>query len=189
MQIYNVPLSKDQPIIFDGGANAGLFTLWADQKWKNARIYAYEPVGYNYEVAKSNIEKYAPSQIVYKKALSTCVGKAALNIGVHPGSSSLIKTEIGSSQQQEVETTTLTEEMDLHDIHYVDLLKLDVEGSEIDILRGANLARVGFIAMEYHYRDGGKLIDDILERTHKKILHKEGIMWYQPIGSYSKTFA
>lgn len=53
-----------------------------------------------------------------------------------------------------VETVTLEELMERHEFHYIDILKLDCEGSEFSILRHTrSLDRIGLIIGEYHGKE------------------------------------
>lgn len=43
-----------EPVILDVGANIGLFTLFAAQKWPGARIFSFEPMPDIFDVLRKN---------------------------------------------------------------------------------------------------------------------------------------
>ena len=49
---------KDGDIIFDVGANIGIFGLRACQRYPNTKVYAFEPIPDIFAVLKANAEKY-----------------------------------------------------------------------------------------------------------------------------------
>lgn len=55
---------KEGDIIFDVGANIGLFTLWAYQLCnQNAKIYAFEPIPAIFEVLQHNVQRFDPENL------------------------------------------------------------------------------------------------------------------------------
>ena len=52
-----------------------------------------------------------------------------------------------------IQITTLKNEFDKYNLKYVDILKIDTEGFEFDVLKGAGecLKFVNFILCEHHY--------------------------------------
>jgi len=49
---------KDGDVVFDVGANIGVFGVRAVQKHNHVKVFAFEPIPEIYEVLKSNAEKY-----------------------------------------------------------------------------------------------------------------------------------
>ncbi len=48
------------------------------------------------------------------------------------------------------------------DLPVADLVKIDTEGSEVEILRGLNLSTTSIIMLEHHSKTDAKLIKDML---------------------------
>lgn len=60
---YGIEL-REGDIVFDVGANIGLFSLWTYQKCrKNATIYAFEPIPPIFEVLQANANRFDPEKI------------------------------------------------------------------------------------------------------------------------------
>ena len=62
--------------VFDVGANAGFFTLFANQKRAGLRTFAFEPIPTTFEVLRTNAELYGLNAKVYQCGLSSRPGSA-----------------------------------------------------------------------------------------------------------------
>lgn len=121
------PLLAKQPVVVDCGSNHGEFANWA-YKVFNARVYGYEPDPRLYPKLVSN------DQIHYfQKAITGNIGTSKLHLG-EGQCSSLHYAEDASHDTTNVETTTLAAEFAAIGLDHVDLLKLDIEGAELDVL-------------------------------------------------------
>ncbi|MEV0899866.1 FkbM family methyltransferase [Actinoplanes sp. NPDC049802] len=61
-QVYTPPGGfqlPDDPVVFDVGANIGMFTLFAAQRFPGARIFSFEPVPRTFDVLSRNVEGLA----------------------------------------------------------------------------------------------------------------------------------
>ena len=127
---------------FDIGANVGLFTLSAAAV-PSVQVHAFEPALKTYAVLLENIKLNAASDIVVNRtALGDHAGSAELAINA-PGRDGL--NTIGRATHSDalvvgyetVPMTTLDSYVQQHRIAHVDLLKVDVEGAELLVFRGA----------------------------------------------------
>ena len=160
---------KKQFIVIDCGANKGEWThLLYDEFVSNAIheqslvIYSFEPSSYTYHkllTTTKNINKSSNvDTFAINKALSDYEGQAKLNI-VHPGAgvNSLveIKDDLASEKEQ-VELTTLDIFTKKENISYIDLLKIDAEGHDPVVIKGAHdlisKQNIGIIQFEYNWR-------------------------------------
>ena len=160
---------KKQFIVIDCGANKGEWThLLYDEFVSNANheqslvIYSFEPSSYTYHkllTTTKNINKSSNvDTFAINKALSDYEGQAKLNI-VHPGAgvNSLveIKDDLASEKEQ-VELTTLDIFTKKENISYIDLLKIDAEGHDPVVIKGAHdlisKQNIGIIQFEYNWR-------------------------------------
>lgn len=140
---YELPLSRRVAelarrggTMVDVGANFGYFTLlWAQARPGN-RVIAFEPVPRNLEALGRNIQRnQVASQIrVRSVAVSDTTGQARFNLGPkeQTGWGGL---ETNSSNLTEVETVTLDQEC--RSLERIDVLKIDAEGADTLVLRGA----------------------------------------------------
>jgi FkbM family methyltransferase len=139
--------------LFDVGANRGNWTKAARGVNREATIYSYEPdprAASQYRASFQN-----ERDIFFKEmALGSEAGKLTLFLAdestEHSTAAPLIHKEYTSST---VQVSTVDAQIEHHQIDYVDLLKVDVEGYESDVLKGTAEAlseeKVGCIQFEY----------------------------------------
>ena len=130
---------------FDVGANVGQTTREALRRFPGARVYAFEPHPVSFhELAAINEARLSAHQV----ALGERSGNATLYQYGEAGDGSLINslvadarfpTRFGYRPKKEVDVPCLTlDDFCLeHGIDNVDVLKLDTEGSELAVLKGA----------------------------------------------------
>jgi FkbM family methyltransferase len=121
-------------VFVDAGANVGLVSFAVAAQRPRARIFAFEP---NPRVAvrwRANRElNRADKASLVESALSDAVGTAPFRLGPTRDSGSGHLGEGGS----DVATTTLDAFADEQGIDRIDALKIDVEGHESAVLKGA----------------------------------------------------
>lgn len=167
-------------VVVDIGANEGSFTNALVTLVPSARVIAVEPAP---EPLARLRERFAanPNVTVVGKAMASEVGTAALHLTAHDHNSSLhrpreeMKTLYedpgwGVVRDVSVETTSLDA---LVPDETISAIKLDVQGAELDVLRGAGeaLERTQAVLMEVtfvsHYEgdaDFQRLNEEMLER-------------------------
>ena len=128
--------------LFDIGANMGLFSLsCAEQFGAELRhIVAVEPSTRTFRRLRRNFARNrVPAKIsLVKEAVGAEPGEALFRIGQAHYSSSLEANKLKAPRgTQKVHVTTLDELMRRFAIDSVDLVKIDVEGSELAVLQGA----------------------------------------------------
>lgn len=152
------------PVLFDVGGNIGEWTLAAKQAWPAATVHSIEP-------SASHLQKFSAAT---GKLDGVTVNAAAL--GAEPGEAVLYKdaeiTGLASMTKRDLTHVGLTMELSetirvdtldrycaAHDVAAIDLLKIDVEGHEMDVLTGGlellNQRQVAVIQFEF----GGCNID------------------------------
>ena len=128
-------------IFFDIGANLGLFTVTAArQVGSTGRVYAFEPSQREAAFLQRNLElNHLHNVTVVTLALGDRTGSAQFAIAADGGNNSLLKNDHPQQQivgWQTVMVTTLDEFIAEYGISHVDLIKIDVEGGELGVLRG-----------------------------------------------------
>ena len=130
-------------IFFDVGANAGLFAISAAKKIAGKGIFAFEPCSSTYRLLKENLvlNRLAGVNAV-QTALGESIGEGILQINARgkDGLNTLGKPIHSESQvvgHEDVHITTLDVFMKEHNVPRVDVMKVDIEGAELMMFRGA----------------------------------------------------
>ncbi|QDK77227.1 FkbM family methyltransferase [Spirosoma sp. KCTC 42546] len=156
---------QSEPVtIFDVGANVGTYAQMILKGFgKRATIHCFEPSRATYQTLKANV----PEQNVYKHniGLSDQAGELALYTDAEQsGMTSVYERDLQHIQvsfaQHEVAAFSTADEFAASQgIKQIDLLKIDVEGHELAVLKGASKLieeqRIRFIQFEF----GGTSID------------------------------
>jgi FkbM family methyltransferase len=133
-------LLKPGSTFIDIGANIGDFSLLAASVTGSAgRVLAFEPEATNCCLIKRNIELNEYKNIeVFQLALSDSNGEASLYLGDRCDYHSLLKDQPERKAGViAVKTRTLDSFLEEFGQDRVDMIKVDVEGAELKVLRGA----------------------------------------------------
>lgn len=122
---------KPADVVFDIGANVGFFTLLAAKLAK--QVYAFEPLPRNVDYLRRHLEmnKVRNAKIL-PLAVAASTGTARFAVAESPAMGAL-----GRGGDLEVETDTLDRLVAQGRVQRPDFMKIDVEGSEHDVLSGA----------------------------------------------------
>jgi len=143
------------PIVIDLGANIGAFSIVVVKKYPHSKIYCFEPDKRNFKKLIKNLEvNNIKNCDVFENAVGKVNGRVLLyseeekEFGT--AGSSLFKT---NAQSIQVSCITLDKIFLNNKIEMCDFLKIDVEGSEYDILFNASretLQKIKSMSIEYH---------------------------------------
>lgn len=178
---------RDGDCVFDVGANIGLFTLFVHGKCRAPRVYAFEPIPATFDKLQRNIALYGLDVNLFDFGLSSesketeitfypnwsamsgeyanaqedeALTRASLNnIGGPLPSEELSDILEGRfiSESVRCRMRTLSEVIKEQRVERIDLLKVDVEKSELDVLRGIeedDWSKIRQIILEVHDRHG-----------------------------------
>ena len=134
---------KEGDTVIDAGANIGGFLVQAAQKvGKSGRLIAIEPNEDNQKTLKRNLELNGIENCeILSDALWSEKCTKEFYISHRPGEHTLINYEGDAHFQKKDVTTIYCERLDdlikKHNITNVDYLKMDIEGAEIEAMKGA----------------------------------------------------
>lgn len=155
------PERRDRPVILDIGANVGAWTAAALEVAPTAVIHAFEPSAVAFEELTERFEN-DPRVRAHQLAIGASVGQAELFTNV-PGSglASLTRRRldhhgIALDRSEFVSLDTL-DAWSARTKVSADLMKIDVEGHELDVLAGAATALAAVAVVQFEF--GGCNID------------------------------
>lgn len=134
---------KPGDCFFDIGANIGLFSLHASPIVdKNGSIYAFEPTPETYYRLNQNILLNNFKNIIIENTgLSDTSGSTEFHVstnGYDALNSIVVLSELENNHTTiSVNTDTVDNYVKLNKIVHIDLIKVDVEGWELNVLKGA----------------------------------------------------
>ena len=126
-------------VAVDVGANVGYLTaIMADAVGSSGRVFAFEPAPSTARMLVFNMSRNGFSQVVVREvALGDGPGSGALTPGAE-GNSGLASLRPGHGLSvEEVQVRTLDDELEASSAPAIDLLKVDVEGWESSVVKGA----------------------------------------------------
>lgn len=157
--IRMIPADIDGAII-DGGANNGLFSFLASNRFP-LQIYAFEPSPILIQVLEKNIKNRNIKLI--RKAISGKTGSTSLFISSHSDQiGSTIKNNVepfekdsGDIKEFQVESITLDDFIKQENIDKISVLKLDLQGSEFDVLENSGdvLMKTDYLFLELTFME------------------------------------
>lgn len=139
-------LIRNDSVVFDLGANSGWYSVLPGLKYPNSKIYAFEPSPNNFKRLKLNVELNALKNVsIFQLAIGdsekaidffdsprdqlSYVSSAVLGFGQKFHDESWVKISVPQ--------TTLDSFCKSEQISRLDIIKIDVEGYEVNVLKGA----------------------------------------------------
>lgn len=132
-------LIGNQLIFFDIGANWGQTTKKMSANYSNAKIYAFEPSKKCFESLKTNFKNNNVN--LHNLAMGSSCSQLEFNEYSWSALNSLLKRAYGSAKILEtylIDVLTIDEFCKNNDVSYINLLKTDTEGYELNVLKGAS---------------------------------------------------
>ncbi|PCC14200.1 non-ribosomal peptide synthetase [Pseudoalteromonas sp. JB197] len=197
---HGVKIEEGQ-VIFDVGANIGVFGTSLTTRFETLEVYSFEPIPDTYRRLEANVEIYgngrnhihclglsdqpkftefdyypyntalsgiskdeaAPLQVVKQYMLNTNKEKGIAEHQVED-----FVQERLEKRKVQVELSTVSEQIRNYGISHIDLLKIDVERSELDVLRGieeSDWPKIKQVVIEIHDEDGALgIISEMLSK-------------------------
>ena len=153
--------------IIDIGANLGIFSIIYSQVYPYTQFICFEPTPHIAEHCGNNLTKVGLPFTMYQTALSNRNDVAHFRVGTMHQTNKLAVDGI------EVEVR----ELDTYNFTDVAVIKIDVEGHELEVLQGARNTIVNqqpIIILEYHPEADSAAIFDFIEELEYDIIFLEG---------------
>jgi FkbM family methyltransferase len=196
--VKNSIIDKTELTIFDVGANDGSYTLLLKSIFPLSKIKAFEPMPDTYELAVGNLANVRGVEL-FQLGFSECAGSIILyNDAANPNdqistmySKGLLDFyKVENLKEVIVQVVSIDQYCLDNGIDSIDFLKVDVEGAELNVLKGGvkmiNNGKIRFIQFEFNDFN-------IISRTFMKDFYELllGYSFYRvnknglvPLGSY-----
>jgi FkbM family methyltransferase len=182
-QIGNFMLDRGARVVLDVGANIGMFSLAVANRFPEADIYAFEPSPEAYPRLAENVKLNGSSNV---KPVNRAVYSSSSVLGFSD-SRSTTSAHITETGPTLVQAVTLDDFCIERGICRVGLLKIDVEGAELEVLKGANrtLAFTDSVVTECHSERLAKEVVMVLGKygfrmmSDKRLPHGGGVFRFR----------
>ncbi|SDT53168.1 methyltransferase, FkbM family [Mucilaginibacter mallensis] len=156
--------------IFDIGANIGQTSNYFLKNFPDAEIYSFEPVAATYAQLAANVKSNKIH--IYNEGLGAAVSNQTIYINDSSETSSLKDVDGKFSKTEVVKINTAQNFCTQNKIKEIDLLKIDVEGYELEVLDGLgpllNNVKAIYSEVGFDKNDPNKTyFPDLLERCEK----------------------
>ncbi len=156
----------DVKIIIDAGGFIGDSSLYFSNRFPNAKIYTMEPNNDNYSLAEKNLKNSINVNLLKKGLWSE---KTTLFFGgISTGS------KITDEGNDSIETLSINDLISIYSIDQIDILKMDIEGAELDVLTKNYedwINKVKMFIIEFHGQE--------IEEKCFKVLEENGFSGYK----------
>lgn len=172
-ETYNIPLSSDQKYIIDGGGNIGLTACFFATKFPEATIVTIEPDTDNYNLLQANCKPYANIH-----ALNCGIWKNNTHLKIensNAGNNAFTVTETNEATADTIKAITISSVMEQFNMPHIDILKLDIEGSEKEVF-------------EAHYEKWLPVTKVLIIELHDKMKNGSSRSVFKAVNKYDFSF-
>lgn len=182
-QYFTKEFLKPDSVVIDGGANIGMFSLVASHLTPQGKVYAFEPAKVTCTALKQNT-KDCTNVEVFALGLGDRARKTEMMVheGCLSGSTisdsgmTLIGAEKGELVPEEVSITTIDDFVQERKLERLNFIKIDAEGYEKQILRGARETirhfRPILAVSAYHFPNDKTDIVNLVQGTSPEYTHR-----------------
>lgn len=159
--ILRQAIKQSPPLFFDVGANKGIYSVELRSEFPTAHIFSFEPNPYTFKILQSKLQ--LPNDHCYCLGFGSAIKNQAIYTygdSLDSGHASIYKDVLKDIHHAakivdiEIEITTVDDFCEKNHIEYIDFLKIDAEGNELAILKGASRMvaenRIGIIQFEFN---------------------------------------
>ena len=159
-EYYYFETNSSTPVIFDCGANIGTSCAYFKYRYPQSRILAFEP---NPKITNYLLRNIKNNSLENIEVIEKAVWKSnnGIELGLEDADGSSIHLE---KNKTKVKSVRLKDYLEKEEV--VDMLKMDIEGAEIDVLKDCrySLTSVKNIFVEFHsYRNKPQRLSEVIE--------------------------
>lgn len=166
--------------VVDVGANIGAFSVWAASRMgASGRLLAIEPNPVSFRELRRSVEELAVDATAFAVACGDVEGEVTLHFQPGYTVSSSLTSFAAATESATVPMRRLDALLRETGITHVDLLKIDVEGAEELVLRGAGeaLSRIDRVVLETTHDDIGRGVRAVMDGSGFTLIHDESRHW------------
>lgn len=154
---YDVPYTATSPVVVDVGANVGAFAVWALHRWPGCTVHCYEPVPETFALLRRNLAALDGTRAHLHNCAIGDPAKTMMFLGKNNcGEASFF--DLGEQRADQVPVVTRAPDC----LPKGQILKLDTEGSEVDILSRLPDIDFDIVLLEYHGDANRRQVDRLL---------------------------
>lgn len=165
-------LRNGRPLVVDIGANCGYFAVYMARRYPDARLVCFEPEPENRSLARANLAlNRVPAELRSEAVVVDRAPTVTLNLSGDPRLHTTVSAQEAERHGIDAERysgrTVVVSAVNVNDAigtltaeDRIDLLKVDVEGIDLELLAAlddSNLSRIDCIVAETEGRDPGEV--------------------------------
>ena len=177
--------TRDLRMVFDVGANVGQTTRLLGRFFPGATVHSFEPVSSTFRELQANCGRMKGVRL-HQLALGREPGRLTLQLQANSELNSLKFSVAGPPVSASTESVTVATAAGFcsgQGIDRIDLLKIDAQGADLDVLRGAEpllcASRVPFVVAEVAFAP-----EDITNQPFEPLHHYLGEQGFRLSGLY-----
>ena len=150
---FKLPVTSNPKLIIDAGAYIGLSSLYYSLQFPDAQIIAVEPESSNFQILTTNTELYPNIQRINAGIWSRNTRLKIVDSQSEKWAFTVIEAD--ESDSDAIKAVTIDEILADSGFEEIDILKIDIEGSEKEIFSRNSenwLKKVKIIVLELHDR-------------------------------------
>lgn len=152
-----LPDMPDAKLIIDCGSNIGCSVIYFLERYPTATVVAIEPDDANFQLLLKNVKPYGNRVIAIKSGVWSSVTGLKVTFGGRDELAWSIKVrEAAPGEKPDLDAVTIEEARRRAGIPVIDLLKLDIEGTERELFLGDHhtwLSHTKVLAIELHGKE------------------------------------
>jgi FkbM family methyltransferase len=157
---------RDPKLILDLGANVGYSSAYFLSRFKDCSVIAVEPDPANFIELQKNVAPYRSRVKTFQAAVWPHSGQMELE---HPGKGEEWGVRVKPSVDGKVRAISIPELLTFSSQDRISLLKVDIEGSEIDLFQSGYeewLCKVDNIVIELHGEEAHRIFYNAIAQSN-----------------------